>query len=355
VLARENNFDALRFWAAMAVLWSHSVPLTQGSEQNELMFRLGRGQTTTGTLAVFVFFSISGYLITRSFERAQSPWRFVRARVLRIMPALITVLLVMAFVIGPLVTTLPLASYFGSPEPYRYVRIQSSLFVGWLDALPGVFADHPMPFVNGPIWTLRFEAECYALVFLLGVCGLLRKEITLALYVLALVALTIFPGVPGTAETLPDPNSHLDLTAGFLAGALIYQWKIPLDGRAALACLAIAIACLVGGQMLIAQRTVIPYLVLYLAIAPSMLRIPHPWKGTDVSYGLYIWAWPISQLIIGWLHPRWWVTAALATPLALAMGWLSWTLIEKRALALKDSPLLGGSPAPAPDPRHAHG
>jgi peptidoglycan/LPS O-acetylase OafA/YrhL len=105
-----------------------------------------------------------------------------------------------------------------------------------------------------------------------------------------------------------------------------------------------------------AQRTFVPYLVLYLAIGPSMARIPHPWAGTDVSYGLYIWAWPITQLVLGAL--RWWQAGLVVTPLALAAGWLSWTLVEKRALTLKDLPLFGHSTTPptrAQAPRHAHG
>ncbi|HEX5658490.1 MAG TPA: acyltransferase, partial [Polyangiales bacterium] len=357
MLARENNLDALRFWAAMAVLWSHAVPLTQGSERNELSFRLSGGRTTTGTVAVFVFFALSGYLITRSYERAQSPLHFVRARVLRIVPALVAVLLTTAFVIGPLVSELPLSSYLTSPEPYRYVRTQGTLFFGWADALPGVFTDHPMPVVNGAIWTLRYEAECYGLVFLLGISGLLRKELTLALYVLVLAALAILPGTPSVPGFPPDPNPHLDLAAGFLAGALVYQWQLRLDGRIAIGCVVATLACLFGGQILTAQRTLIPYLALYLALAPAVGRIYFPWRGTDVSYGLYIWAWPLSQLVVGWLRPTWWQMALVTTPLALAAAWLSWTLVEKRALTWKDRPLFGGGPTSTPEPaaRHAHG
>jgi peptidoglycan/LPS O-acetylase OafA/YrhL len=359
MLARENNLDALRFWAAMAVLWSHSVPLTQGDERHELMMRLSGGQSTTGTVSVFVFFALSGFLITRSFERAQSPWQFVRARVLRIMPALVVVLLATAFVLGPLLSALPWRNYLASPEPYRYVRVQSLMFVGWLDALPGVFSDHPLNAVNGAIWTLRYEVECYGLVFLLGIGGLLRKEITLALYVVVLAALAIFPGAAGADGVPADPNPHLDLTAGFLAGALIYQWKLPLDGRIALGCLAATVALTLGGQVLLAQRTMIPYLALYVALTPALGRLPYPWRGTDVSYGLYIWAWPLSQLVIAALGaPTWWQMAALTTPLALGMGWLSWTLVEKRALAWKEHPLFGAAAtkgAPRPSGRHAHG
>ncbi len=272
MLSRENNFDALRLYAAFLVLWSHTVPLTQGSERNELLFRLSGGQTTTSTLAVFVFFAMSGYLITRSYERAASPWEYVRARVIRIMPAPIVLLLLTTLAIGPLVSTLPASAYFSSPEPYRYIATQSAFFFGWSDSLPGVWEHNPMLGVNGSLWTLRYEARFYAVIFLLGVAGLLRKHIVLGLYLLVLIVLVFFPGAPGTADFLPDPDANLDMGAAFLAGAVIQQWNRPLNGKAATVCTIIATIGCATGQMLWVQRTVVPYLVRYLALAPSAFR-----------------------------------------------------------------------------------
>jgi peptidoglycan/LPS O-acetylase OafA/YrhL len=344
-LARDNNFDGLRLLAALAVLWSHTVPLTQGSERNELMFRWSGGQTTTGTVAVFVFFSISGYLITRSFERASSPWSYTRARVLRIAPGLLAVLFATAFVIGALETTLSLRDYLSSAAPYRYLLVQGSFFFGWLNELPGVWVDNPTLGINGSIWTLKYEVELYGLVLLLGVLGLLRRELLLALYLLALALLVLYPGAPGTADKLPDPNAHLDVGAAFLAGAVLYQWRVPMRGWAALAC-ALATAWLChAGYMLIAQRTVLPYLVLYLCLGAPAL--PRPRR--DVSYGLYLWGYPLSQLLVAH-HPglRWWALALSVTPLALLAGWSSCRLIEQpvlrcKKLSFRRSPALSGS------------
>ncbi|MET0284141.1 MAG: acyltransferase [Polyangiales bacterium] len=329
---RDNNFDSLRLLAALSVLWSHTVPLTQGSERNELMFRWSGGQTTTGTVAVFVFFSISGYLITRSFERASSPWSYVRARVLRIMPGLLAVLFACALVLGPLETTLPLRSYITSSEPYRYLLVQGSFYSGWLNELPGVWSDNPTLGINGSIWTLKYEVELYGLVLLLGLLGALRREVVLALYVLVLASLVLHPGAPGTADKLPDPNAHLDVGAAFLAGAALYLWRVPMRAGVALAC-ALATAWLChAGYMLIAQRTVLPYLVLYLCLGVPALPRPR----SDISYGLYLWGYPLSQLIVAH-HPglRWWALAMIVTPLALLAGWLSWQCIEKPALRCK--------------------
>jgi peptidoglycan/LPS O-acetylase OafA/YrhL len=203
------------------------------------------------------------------------------------------VLVLTALAVGPLVSTVTPRAYFSSPDPYRYIATQGTFFFGWFNSLPGVWEHNPMLGINGSIWTLKYEAECYGLVLLLGVTGLLRKQVVLLLYVLVLAALVLFPGVPGTEEHLPDPNAHLDVGAAFLAGAVIQQWNVPLNGRIAAACLVVASIACVTGQMLWAQRTVVPYLALWLTL------------------GL------------------------VATPLTLTCGWLSWHLVEKRALAFK--------------------
>jgi peptidoglycan/LPS O-acetylase OafA/YrhL len=336
MLSRENNFDALRLYAALAVLWSHTVPLTQGSERNELLFRWSGGQTTTGTLAVFVFFSMSGYLISRSYERAPSPWQYTWARILRILPALIVVVALLALVIGPIVSTLPASEYFRSPDPYHFVAVKCALLFGESPSLPGVWEHNPLPAINGALWTLRYEARFYGVILLLGIAGLLRKHIVLGLYLLVMTALVFFPGDPGTPDFLPDPNNNLDVGAAFLAGALIQQWNLPLNGKIATACALFAALGCATGQMLWVQRTVVPYLVLYLAVAPSVVRLPRLRSGVDISYGLYLWAWPISQLVVSHMaHPNWLTLGLIVTPLALACGWLSWHLVEKRALAFK--------------------
>jgi peptidoglycan/LPS O-acetylase OafA/YrhL len=348
VMSSTNNSDSLRFWAAMSVLWFHAVPISDGDERNELMFRLSRGQTTGGTLAVFVFFAISGYLITRSFERSPSLWHFARARALRIVPALLTVVLLLAFVVGPLLSTLPLGEYFASSEVYRYAQLQSTLMFGWHDTLPGVFGNNPSPWVNGPLWTLRFEVECYVLVFALGVAGLLRRGVTLALFVAALAYLAVFPGLPGTIGAPPEPNPHVELTAAFLAGALIHQWKVQLDGRVAAVFALIIVGCLFSGHIRLAQRTLLPYVTLYLATGATMFRIPHLHRAGDLSYGVYIFAWPVSQLVVQYSGtPSWLQTAAITTPVTLLLASASWHLIEERALALKSSTPRETAPEPS--------
>src|SRR5579862_305980 len=139
---RHNNFDALRLIAALSVIFSHSFLIAQGTGANEWLNLLTGNQCMLGLAGVFVFFAISGFLVTQSFEQTQGPLRYLLKRCLRILPGFIAVLLLTAFVLGPIVTTLPLSDYFSRFEPYRYV-LSNLVFSLKAHELPGVmFVDN---------------------------------------------------------------------------------------------------------------------------------------------------------------------------------------------------------------------
>ncbi|MCV6596750.1 MAG: acyltransferase family protein, partial [Mangrovicoccus sp.] len=113
---RDNNLNLLRMIAAIAVIVSHAWAFAYGMGTFEPV-KAWTGHTLGG-LAVAVFFAISGFLITGSFYYSASHWRFVASRGLRIFPALLVNLIFVAFILAPLVTTLPWRDYFSMAEPY---------------------------------------------------------------------------------------------------------------------------------------------------------------------------------------------------------------------------------------------
>jgi peptidoglycan/LPS O-acetylase OafA/YrhL len=328
---RDNNFDALRLVAAITVIFSHSFLVADGNDNHEPLIVLTGRQSILGLAGVFVFFAISGFLVTQSFEETRSPWRYLAKRSLRIFPGLIAALVVSGFVLAPVVTSLPLAQYLHRPEPYRYV-VWNTLLDLRQHELPGVmFVDNPVGLeVNGSLWTLRYEFEMYLMVLALGMLGLLRVPVLLGLLALGLACI-YFPAL--------DPLGGWGwLLSFFAAGMLLYKLRETriFDGRLALLALLGLALTIRYGQFILLFSIFGCYLALWLALNPRLPRIPAARFG-DLSYGMYIYGWPAEQAVIWALGGRaaWWQVFCLALPLAAALAFLSWHLVEQPALRLK--------------------
>ena len=330
-MERRNNFDALRLLAAVTVIFSHSFLIAQGVEQGDPLNIITGNQCMIGLAAVFVFFAVSGFLITQSYEQTRSPLRYLVKRALRIFPGLIVVLLLTAFVLGPVVTSLPLSDYLHRPEPYRYV-LHNAIFNVDMHTLPGVvFVDNAIGLeVNGALWTLGPEFQMYLMVMVLGVFRLLRLPVCLALLALGMACIHF--------DELDALGSWGWLLGFFAMGMTLYKLRGTriFDGRIALLAVVVLVASVPLRQFILLFPLFGCYLALYLALHPRLPIIPAARYG-DLSYGLYIYGWPAEQLSI-WLmrgHAQWWQVFLLATLIAGTLAFLSWHLIEKRALALK--------------------
>ena len=158
--SRDNNFNLIRFVAAVLVLYSHSYPLSRGPESvDHLASFIGM---TWGTIAVDVFFVTSGFLITYSFFSRKNIIAFIWARILRIYPALIVAVIFCVFVVGLFFTTNTVSEYLFDPQTLKFFRRNITLFSGVKYELPGVFANNPyLHAVNGSLWTLPYEIKMY--------------------------------------------------------------------------------------------------------------------------------------------------------------------------------------------------
>ncbi len=322
-----NNFDALRCLAALTVLVSHAFALTTGSDAAEPLYRLTGGEATLGGTAVCVFFAISGYLITRSILCTNHPAAFIAARALRIYPALIVMLLVIVGLAGPMLTSLPPGTYFIDPATWRHLAVNLSLLASD-GRLPGVFENLPYPrAIDGSLWTLPHEVRCYAVVFVLGVTGVLNRGTVIVLPVIAAVLLA-------ARRWAPDATPWF--YTAFAAGMVVCRARPPLNGWVALGCALLCIASVKWGGYRMITATFGSYAVLWLALTPKV-RLPDLARWGDVSYGLYIWAFPVQQLAVHLLGNRggWGLNIAVSLPIALALAWLSWRFIEAPALRWK--------------------
>ena len=328
---RHNNFDLLRLVAALSVIFSHAFLLAENSQDHDPLMLLTGGQAILGLAGVFVFFTISGYLITQSFETTASPLIFLAKRALRIFPGLILCLLVCVFVIGPLITKLPLPEYFSRRETFLFLLRNAVLDVEY-NRLPGVeFWPHNMGgIVNGPLWSLPCEALLYLMVFVLGLCRLLTLPVCALLLAIGTAAVWL--------DTAGDTfGSALWLLGFFAAGMCCYRlrgafgaWKL-VDGRWALLALALLALSIPARLFLVAFPLCGGYLTIYLALNNKLPNLRAARFG-DLSYGLYIYGWPLEQCVIyfsGGTAP-WWQVFLISVAVAVPTAFLSWHLVEKR-------------------------
>jgi peptidoglycan/LPS O-acetylase OafA/YrhL len=333
--SRRDNFLLLRFIAASMVIYGHGSAITGGTGWPELFKHLGWG-VYSGAIAVDIFFVVSGFMITGSFLRRQHLGNFLWARVLRIYPAFLFCLVISAFVLGPIYTSLSIGAYFNEHGVIRYVTQNLKLQTSMVWNLPGVFTDNPVrTTVNGAIWTLPAEFRMYLWVALVGVLGVLSRKWLCSLLLVVLVACGIFQ--PDHLLWVPV-SAFLRLAGFFAIGVFCYlhRERIPVGWPYAAACILAA--------YVLRDTSLYPY-AFALALSAFAFAFAYriPWHGFnrfgDYSYGIYLWGFPMQQVIAHHFPTLSPIENAIPSfALALAMALVSWHVIEQPALRLKSLP-----------------
>ncbi len=342
-----SGFDYMRIGLAIGILAWHSIPITSGRAASDALLDTALGPLIR--LLLPVFFALSGFLVTASLFRTRSIKVFLLFRTLRIAPALAVEVALSALILGPIFTTLALGDYFSSAGFYKYF----SNAVGLINfELPGVFADHPVTAVNGSLWTVPFELECYIALTILFLLTITRRPWLL------LAATIVGGGVVLAAAFLPEIAS-LDSAAGnpfnyqnavnadvqprrilvlsFLAGAILFLFRDRLILSPYL-----AFAAFLGAFLLMASPLFYGFAPLLAAYGTVCLGLADPPRhkvilSGDYSYGVYLYAFPIQQMVYAAAPGQsalanFAISAAAATIFAV----LSWRFIEKPALSLRN-------------------
>jgi len=325
-VSRSNSFDAVRLCAALAVLVTHAFVVLGRSTPSF-------GAVSIGDPAVPIFFGISGYLITQSWVAHPSLRDFALKRVLRIYPAVISVAVLTVFVLGPLVTSVPVQDYFTSGETWRYLAMNAMSF-HIMFALPGVFAHNPWHLVNRSLWTLPGELLGYLAVAGLGIVGAFRNR---WLALAGLLAVAAFAGhIPTTVSVLEGWWLR-----AFAVGSGLYLFRDLIPRRLWIGAVLVAAVLAAGELRVFALQSYLgslafPYCAVVIAHRfPNLLR-PVTRHG-DFSYGSYAYGWPVEQLLVLWLGRS--TSVAVLLPLAfvatMSLAVTSWFVIERPALRLK--------------------
>lgn len=332
---RNNNLDMIRFIAAVLVILCHAFPLSLGEGVLDPLAKLTGDQISFGSLAVGVFFVYGGFLIAKSMCRIEKTGAYYKARIARIFPPLIAVTLVLVFIMGPVVTSLPVGKYFTSAGTYKYL-LNGVLVLQ--HNLPGVFEENIYgAAVNGPLWTLPIEFLCYVMCWVLYKFRLMGKKsmcITIVLFSVGCVGADVLSGRIAVLAPMIRPMGL------FFAGMVyyVYRERIKMNGWLCLFSLA---AMVLSAALDVLPYTIFvffPYFFFYIGFACPVKFADFAKRG-EVSYGMYLCAWPIQQILSmmlagpdGTMSP--WMNFIITVPLAVLFGYLLHKGVEQPVLRM---------------------
>ena len=327
---QKNSFDLLRLFAAALVLYSHQHALL-GLLEPQLF-----GWTSFGGVGVSIFFFLSGFLVWSSWARDPDLKRFFMRRSLRIFPALWAAVLLCLLILGVFQSNFSAVDYFYSPLTWSYL---GAAVFGAQNELPGVFAQNPLPSViNGSLWTLRVEFLCYVSVALVGSVGLVPRNWLVVISLGLVVVAAAFGGL------LIGPRfvSHFEMVAVFWWGVMYgYVQERPVTEYKGWA---VWIGVALVAFLLLGSRGVERTGTLVFAAALVMVAQRVSWGALvtdrlgDLSYGMYIFAFPVQQIVVALGSHRGWTFAthlSLSFLVTSMLAYVSWHLLEKRVLLFK--------------------
>lgn len=350
---RRNSVDALRLGLALLVVFSHAYPLSGNLTEPFAVWT--HGLTSLGEVAVAGFFTLSGFLITRSYERAASLSRYLWHRGLRILPGFWVCLLITAFVFAPLSAKLSGMSQhalWAAPDgPFAYILSNWRLQIQqW--AIAGLPINIPYPHAfDGSLWTLWLEVRCYIAVAVLGALGVLRFArwlfpVLSVILIGLLLSTWLHPSVMRTDLIAPyfwqwmdSTQLNLQLWTCFFVGATAYLYRqyLPLSPL-------VALVALVGFVLLsptplgpLSAVLLLSYAMLTLGFRVGVRQAMHLRRVGDLSYGAYIYAFPVQQLLaqLGFAALPVGLFALLGVIATLPMAYASYRLVEAPSMKLK--------------------
>ncbi|HTQ08617.1 MAG TPA: acyltransferase [Fimbriimonadaceae bacterium] len=331
----QNSIGFIRLMLASAVVFYHGFVLGGIEPPGHMQAKL----------AVAGFFFLSGMLITQSFLHSKGFVDYIWRRTLRIFPGFWGCLLFSAFVVTPIAMALQ-HEPFPAREAVGYVVHSLPMVYGWA-SIDHVFSHSAVGNVmNGSLWTLPLEYTCYLVVGLAGAMTLLKQR-WLALVAVGLFFLwqvfpqTRLPAIPHVPHGLTAASGiEPFLLFAIGAAAHLYREKIELPAWSGwVACGIIVFLCSYesmspGFQMASAAIRVIalPIALVWLA---TILPLRHFDRRRDLSYGTYIYAYPIQQTLLVAGVAGGWPLVFASYVVTLAAAYLSWSLVESPALRLK--------------------
>ena len=326
---RSRGFDYIRIGLSIAVAVWHSffLPTLVHAKSTPFGFAVD--------MILPMFFALSGFLVSGSLLRTTRIHEFITLRAIRILPALAVEVLLSAFILGVIFTTLPLGRYFTHPLFLTYMR---NLVGDVQFLLPGVFLANPIPLINVSLWTVPYELMCYLAIVVLWLAGAVpnRRWLLLLLVVVFQFALPVRDLITG--DLIKPLNNNLPgriLVLSFLWSVVLYFFSPRIILRAWIAALMVPLCFVMLKFSLSSYFVALPaaYLTVFLGLT-NPPRIPVLMSG-DYSYGIYLYAGPMQQASVALFPGRheWWFNLATTLPAIGLFAAFSWFVVEQPILS----------------------
>lgn len=335
---RNNNITLLKLLAATCVILKHSYDLVTGpggvSDPFTMLIRPHTGfNLGIAGVGVSYFFVISGLLVSNSYFRSKNVFSYLENRVLRIFPALSGVVIFCVFIVGPLATSLPLCKYFTHSSTVKYL-INNIFLFKMHPLLPGVFGDNPWHGVNGSLWVLPIFLVMYLVIALLGALDILKSRGGFNLF---FVLFLVFYLVDLQTQNFINKYQEFKFALFFLLGAfaLVNAKKIVLNLKILSFFLILSLLTFKSIYYDLVFSVSLSYFLLFVSFYnfPKMKR--RFMVNKDISFGLYLYSFPIQQLLIYYLKLSPKLVFVLCLVIVSPLAILSLEFIEKPMAQLK--------------------
>jgi peptidoglycan/LPS O-acetylase OafA/YrhL len=343
-----NSFGFLRLLLAIAVVFHHSLVLTGHSA----VTYLGKlGGIDLGTLGVAGFFAISGFLLFGSTRRLTSH-QFVIHRVFRLFPGLWVCLTICAFAIVPFANRMSAYessfNFFTTQDSSLSYSISNSILFVFQDSIGTVFGQNTYPLaVNGSLWTLAPEFICYMGLLVVAITSRRNLKIQFGLILFALLVFsTIWMGSQSQKNEIYSQivNPASGLAIAFCTGSLlaILLGYFPIRPGIIPSLIGLAMWTAIGANGPL-SLIILSILIVSLGIGVTSKPLVKIGRDVDLSYGIYLYHFPITQTILATGTYAWsrFISPTLLTILVLAVSvifaFLSWKFVEKPSILMSRS------------------
>lgn len=340
-MQKNNNFDFLRFLFAVFVVITHAYPLSGNSETSEWFYKITNGQIVLSQIGLSGFFVISGFFIYQSLQRSKTLIDYLKKRFLRLFPALFVVLLI-TLLLSPLVYNGKIP-FYKNLEVYTYLPNNVSLYL-FQSGIKGIFDTNPYHAINGSLWTIRYEFSLYLALILLfySKANKVLTQILLGLTLaVSLIMYNFFIERFAGSSILGMQGYHiLNLGTFFICGSFLASIEFEKINRKWVLYISMLLLLVsIYYHFYSAVKHILFTIVILLIGFTHLPFFSNFGRIGDMSYGIYIYSFPVQQTLIYFFEFSLYELMIWSLIISIILGYLSWHLIEKRALRYKNKPI----------------